>query len=169
MLNNELISNALRFVVLVFIQVLLLNNINLAGFINPYIYILFILLYPFDGNRGLLIFSSFLLGLSIDIFQGSGGVHAAASVFTAYIRPVVLKYSFGVSYEYNSVKLNTSSPTERFAYIASIVLFHHLVMFSLEIFSFSHMVLLSKSILFSGIFTLVIIYGSLVLFNKKTS
>lgn len=169
MLNNELIANALRFVVLVFIQVLLLNNINLAGFINPYIYILFILLYPLDGNRGLLIFSSFLLGLSIDIFQGSGGIHAAASVFAAYIRPVVLKYSFGVSYEYNSVKLSTSSPTERFAYLTSIVLLHHLVMFSLEIFSVNHMVLLLKSTLFSGIFTLVIIYGSLILFNKKAS
>ena len=169
MLNNELITNALRFVVLVFIQVLLLNNINLAGFINPYIYILFILLYPLDGNRALLIFSSFLLGLSIDIFQGSGGVHAAASVFAAYIRPVVLKYSFGVSYEYNSVKISTSSPTEKFAYLTSIVLFHHLVMFSIEIFSFNHMVLLLKSTLFSGIFTLVIIYGNLILFNKKAS
>ena len=168
MQNNTLI-NIGRFVALIFLQVFLLNNINLAGYINPYIYILFILLYPLDGNKSLLIFLSFLLGLSIDIFEDSGGVQAAACVFIAYIRPLVLKYSFGVSYEYNSVKLHKAAPTERFTYIASMVFLHHIVMFALEIFNFKHILLLLKSTLFSGIFTLILIYGSLILFNKRTS
>ena len=109
MSNSDILINIVRFVVLVFLQVLLLNNVNLAGYINPYLYILFIILYPLDGNKGLLIFLSFLLGLCIDIFEDSGGVHAAACAFIAYIRPVVLKYSFGVSYEYNSVKIRKAA------------------------------------------------------------
>lgn len=169
MQNNETLVNIWRFVALVFLQVFLLNNINLAGYINPYIYILFILLFPLDGNKGLLIFLSFLLGLAVDIFEDSGGVQAAACVFIAYIRPWVLKYSFGVSYEYNSVKLHKAAPTERLSYIASMIFLHHFVMFALEIFSFGHLLLLLKSTLFSGIFTLILIYGILILFNKRES
>ncbi len=169
MQNNEVIINTLRFIFLVFLQVLLLNNINLAGYINPYLYVLFIILYPLDGNKSLLIFLSFLLGLSIDIFEDSGGVHAAACAFIAYIRPIVLKYSFGISYEYNSVKIRKADPMERLTYIAVMIFIHHFVLFSLEIFSFQHIFLLLKSTLFSGIFTIIVILGTLILFNRKAT
>lgn len=169
MQSNEIIINCVRFIVLVFLQVFLLNNINLAGYINPYVYVLFILLYPSEGNQPLLIFLSFLLGLFVDIFEDSGGVHAAACAFVAYIRPIALKYSFGISYEYNSVKLEKAAPIERFTFVASIILIHHFIMFALEIFSFNHIMLLLKSTLFSGIFTLVLVLGSLILFNRKSS
>lgn len=169
MKNNDIFINIVRFIVLVFLQVLMLNNVNLAGYINPYLYIFFILMYPLDGNKFLLIFLSFLLGLSIDIFEDSGGVHAAACAFIAYIRPVVLKYSFGVSYEYNSVKIKKADPMERLTYIASLVFMHHFVMFSLEIFSFKHILLLLKSTLFSGIFTIIVVVSTMILFNRKSS
>lgn len=169
MKNSEILINIVRFIVLVFIQVLMLNNINLAGYINPYLYIFFIIMYPLDGNKSLLIFLGFLLGLSIDIFEDSGGVHAAACAFIAYIRPVVLKYSFGVSYEYNSVKIKKADPTERLTYVASLVLMHHFVMFALEIFSFNHILLLLKSTLFSGVFTLIVIACTMIIFNRRTA
>ncbi|MCG2418244.1 rod shape-determining protein MreD [Aequorivita sp. F47161] len=168
MSNSDILINIVRFILLVFLQVLVLNNINLGGYINPYLYILFIVLYPLDGDKGLLIFLGFLLGLSIDIFEDSGGVHAAACAFIAYIRPVVLKYSFGVSYEYNSVKIRKADPMERLTYIASLVFMHHFVMFSLEIFSFKHTLLLLKSTLFSGLFTIIVIVCTMIIFNKKS-
>src|SRR5690606_21035463 len=161
--------NIVRFIVLVFLQVLVLNNINVAGYINPYLYIFFIIMYPFDGNKSLLIFLSFLLGLCIDIFEDSGGVHAAACAFIAYVRPFVLKYSFGVSYEYNSVKIKKADPMERITYISSLVFMHHFVMFSLEIFSIRHVQLLFSSTLFSGIFSILLIICTMVLFNKKAA
>lgn len=167
--SNQILTIFGRFVILVLLQVIVLNNINLVGYINPYIYILFIVLYPLDGNKTTLIFLSFLLGLSIDIFENSGGVHAAASVFIAYVRDFVLKYSFGVSYEYNNVKLNKATVSEKITYLGSIILFHHIVLFSLEIFSFNHMLLLLKSTLFSGVFSFILIYGSIVLFSRKVS
>ncbi|MDN3724494.1 rod shape-determining protein MreD [Aequorivita sp. SDUM287046] len=169
MSNNDIFVNIVRFIVLVFLQVLVLNNVNIAGYVNPYLYIFFIIMYPLDGNKGLLIFLSFLLGLSIDVFEDSGGVHAAACSFIAYIRPVVLKYSFGVSYEYNSVKIKKADPMERLTYISSLVLMHHFVMFSLEIFSINHIGLLFTSTLFSGIFTIVVMACTMILFNKKSA
>lgn len=167
MKSSDIFINIVRFLVLVFLQVLILNNVNLAGYVNPYLYIIFIVLFPLDGNKGLLIFLGFLLGLSIDIFEDSGGVHAAACAFIAYIRPVVLKYSFGVSYEYNSVKIRKADPMERLTYITSLVFMHHFIMFSLEIFSVHHIFLLLKSTLFSGIFTITLIICSLILFNRS--
>jgi len=68
-MNSKLVSNIARFVILIFLQVLILNNINFLGYINPYLYVLFILLYPFAGNQSLFLILSFLLGLSIDIFD----------------------------------------------------------------------------------------------------
>lgn len=158
-----------RFVLLIFIQVFLLNNVNLLGYVNPYLYVLFIVLFPLTGNKTTLILLSFLMGLSIDIFENSGGVHAAASVFIAYIRPVVLRYSFGLSYEHNNIKLYRASASEKITYLGSMILFHHIILFLLEIFSLNHISLLLKSTIFSGLFTFVLIYGSILLFSKKTS
>ena len=168
MLNNEIFLNIVRFILLVLTQVLLLNHIDFLGFINPYIYILFIIIFPFTGNKSLLIFLSFLLGLSIDFFEDSGGIHAAASVFIAFIRPVILKYSFGVSYEYNTIKISNTDFIKQLIYVSSMVLFHHIILFSLEIFNVDHVILFIKSTLFSSIFSIIIILSAITIFSKKT-
>ncbi|MFT4850321.1 MAG: rod shape-determining protein MreD [Sediminicola sp.] len=168
MYNSAILINILRFITLVLLQVLLLNHIGFLGYVNPYLYILFIIIFPLDGNRSLLIFLSFLLGLSIDLFGDSGGVHAAASVFIAYLRSPILKFSFGVSYEYNMIKINKAPLIERLTYISLMVLVHHLVLFTLEIFSLSHILLLLKSTLFSGIFSVILIFCTLLLFSRKS-
>lgn len=168
MQNNLIFINIVRFLVLVLLQVIILNHINFLGYINPYIYILFILVYPFTGNKSLLIFLSFLLGLSVDIFGDSGGIHAAASVLIAYARPAVLKFSFGISYEHNTIKINKAPLNQRILYISVMVLLHHLILFSLEIFSVSHILLVLKSTLFSGIFSILLIVCALILFSRKS-
>jgi len=165
--NNETLVNIVRFIVLVLAQVLVLNHVNFLGYINPYLYPLFILVYPLTGNKSFLIFLSFILGLTIDMFGDSGGVHAAASVFIAWIRPVVLKYSFGVSYQLNTLKISTAPFPKQLVYIISMVLFHHLVLFSMEIFNVNHILLILKSTLFSGIFSVVLMICTVLLFSKK--
>lgn len=169
MWSNEVFLGILRFVGLVMIQVILLDHIHFLGYINPFLYILFIVIYPLSGNKSLLIFLGFLLGLTIDMFNDSGGVHAGATVFIAWLRPLVLKYSFGVSYEYNNVRITQSMVSQQLLYVLSIVFLHHLVLFSLEIFNASQILLIVKSTLFSGIFTSVLLFGSLYLFSKKKS
>ncbi len=167
MQNNEFIINTARFISLILLQVVLLNHINFLGYINPYVYILFILVFPFTANKSLLIVLSFLLGLTIDIFGDSGGVHAAASTLIAYARPAALKTSFGVSYEYNTIKISKTPLRERIIYIALMVFTHHLVLFCLEIFNFNHILLILKSTLFSGIFSIILIFCTVLLFSRK--
>ncbi|MFT5230282.1 MAG: rod shape-determining protein MreD [Candidatus Azotimanducaceae bacterium] len=167
MQNSEVFQNIIRFIGLALLQVLVLNHINFLGYINPYLYILFVMLFPFTGNKTLLIFLGFFLGLTIDIFSDTGGVHAAATVFIAYIRPAILKFSFGISYEYNVIKLNKVATNERLLYISAVVILHHLVLFLLETFNISHILLALKSTLFSSIFSIILIFSVLTLWGRK--
>lgn len=167
-MNNAITTNIARFIALVLVQVLVLNHINFLGYVNPYIYILFIILFPVKNNRLLFVFLAFLLGMSIDLFSDSGGVHAAASVSIAYIRPIILKFSFGAIYEHQTIKFSSTEIGQRLTYFLIIILIHHLILFSLEIFNTSKIILIFQKTLFSSIFTLILCILITVLFSKKT-
>ncbi len=81
----------LIFVVAILTQVLLLDNIQLLGFVMPYAYPLVILLLPINLSRHWLYVFGFLLGLSIDLFAGTLCLHAAATTLLAFLRAPVIR------------------------------------------------------------------------------
>ncbi|WP_109301570.1 rod shape-determining protein MreD [Aquimarina sp. AU474] len=168
-MNKDTASHIIRFIVLILVQVLILNHVNFLGSLNPYIYIIFILLAPININKSLFLLISFILGLTIDMFGDSGGVHAAACIVIAFFRPVALRSVFGLSYEFQTVKLGSIGFGEKLAYVTIMVLTHQIVLFSLEIFNFSHILLIAKKTLFSSLFTIVITMLVLVLFRRNDS
>lgn len=139
-MNNTVLINSFRFILFAFLQIVLFNHIHLFGYSTPLPYILFILLYPLHSNRKLLLLISFLLGLILDIFNNSGGVHATACLFIAYFRDTFLKISYGVSYEYHMIKITEKISKELTTYVLLSVLVHHLIFYSLEIFNFDFIV-----------------------------
>lgn len=167
--SNLLIVNSIRFVLLILFQIILFDHISFLKYINPYPYILFILLYPVNGNKAGLIAASFFLGLFIDMFNDSGGVHAAASVILAYFRPAFFKFSFGLSYEYQTVKINDKITPERFSFLLISILTHHITLFFLEIFRFSFLTDILLRTLFSTIFTLLLCIIIIYLFKPAKS
>ena len=136
-MNSSFFLNIFRFISLFLLQIIIFNNINLFGFVSPFPYVLFIILFPVNGNKSALLISSFLLGLLLDIFSNSGGIHTTASILLAYFRPSIFKFAFGVSYEYQTIKLNDTLTPERFSFLFVAILLHHLVLFILEAFQFS--------------------------------
>ncbi len=166
-MNNLILSNTFRFIFLILLQVLLLNNINFMGYINPQLYVLFILLYPFTGNQSLFLILSFLLGLGVDVFEDSGGINAAASLIAAYVRPAILRFSFGVSYDHQTIRFSTTPVGSRLTYVFLLIFIHHFVLFLLEFFSFAHFLLILERTFFTGLFTILLVFLSLALFNKK--
>ncbi len=166
-MNSATLNITLRFIVLALVQVLVLNHINFLGYINPYLYILFIILFPINNNRILFLFLSFLLGLVIDIFSDSGGVHAAACVSIAYIRPVILKFSFGSLYDHQTIKFGNMEFGSLLGYISILTIIHHFILFFLEIFNISKIMLTLQKTLFSSIFTILLCIIIIFLFNKK--
>lgn len=166
-MNNEVITNILRFVLLVLLQVLLFNHMYFLGFISPYVYVLFILIYPVHKDKqGVFLFTSFLLGLTIDLFSDSGGTNAAASVTIAFIRPLVLKFAFGNIYEFQNLKISQTPLGQRIVYITILILTHHLLLFSLEIFSFAKILTILTKTLSTGIFTIILSFLAIPLFRR---
>lgn len=82
--------NLFRLLLLLLAQILIFSNINFSSFINPYVFPLFILLLPFATPRWLLILVGFGSGLMLDLFLGSIGMHAAACLLIAYLRPALI-------------------------------------------------------------------------------
>jgi rod shape-determining protein MreD len=168
-MNSTLLVNISRFIFLLAVQIVIFDHMNFLGFIIPLPYILFIILYPVNGNKSGLLLASFLLGLTMDLFSNSGGIHATACLILAYVRPTIFKFSFGISYEYQTIKLNDVLTPERFSFILISVVIHHLLLFILEAFQISFFWDILLRTVLSTVFTIVscIIIIYLIKPNKR--
>jgi rod shape-determining protein MreD len=168
-MNSTLLVNIFRFVLLLALQILVFNNMNFGGYVSAFPYILFIILYPVNGNKSNLLIASFFLGLIMDLFCNSGGVHATACVLLAYLRPYFFKFSFGLSYEYQTVKLNDVLTPERFSFILLAVSTHHITLFLLESFQITFILDVLLRTVLSTLFTILtcIILIYLIKPNKR--
>ncbi|MBA3901310.1 MAG: rod shape-determining protein MreD [Bacteroidetes bacterium] len=164
----DIIKNIFRFFLLIAIQILVLNNIQLSGFLNPYLYVLFILMLPFETPKWLTMVLAFMIGLSVDIFSDSPGMHAAASTFMAFCRPMVLKIiQPRDGYEFTLSPTIAQMGVSWFLTYAVILIFlHHLVYFYIEIFRFNEFFAIFTRVILSSIFTLLLVIFSQLLFTK---
>lgn len=163
---NNILTQVFRFIILLAVQLIIMNNIKLFGYSSPFIYIIFILGFPLNTNKNLLIALSFLLGLSMDIYSNTGGVHAGACVLIAYLRPTLLKLSFGVSFEHNNIKLIQAEFKQQMVYLTSMVFFHHLTLFALENFSIKLLLQTLESTLVTSILSSILIYCIIIIFSR---
>ena len=133
------------------------------------VYILFLYWYPIKENRVVFIFIGFLLGLSIDFFSDTMALHAASTVTIAYLRPTIMRFVFGVNYEFPSFKLSNTTRVQQIAFLTLLIVAHHLIFFTLEIFSISNLLLILKKVIFTGIATLILglLFGSLFSVEKE--
>ncbi len=157
------------FVVLIAAQLLIFNNIDFSGYINPYIYVLFVLLVPFSTPKLVLLGSSFLLGLFIDLFMGTPGVHSSATVLMAFSRPGVMAlFSPREGYQTGTYPRLEQFGTEWFVkYTVALVLLHHFTLFYIEVFTFHHFFSTFIRALLSSILTsLLIIFSQYFIFRR---
>ncbi len=161
-------KNILRFIFLVFFQVLILNNVQLGGFINPYLYVFFILMLPFETPGWLLLLLSFLMGLSIDLFENTAGMHASACVFMAFCRPYLLKMiSPREGFERSStITVQKFGINWILTYSGILIFLHHSVLFYLEVFRFSSFFSTLLRVILSSAFTLGLVLITQYLFTR---
>ena len=165
---NEVIKNGLLFIGLIFIQVVVLNNINFLGYINPFLYILFVIVFPLRRDRGMLLILSFLLGLIIDFFLDSGGVNAGATVAIAYLRlPLIKALTRKSEIDFPLFKIIKLPFLKLLSFIAIITLTHHFILYSLEYFKFAEILTILSRTILTSIFTIILIIFSLLLLNKN--
>jgi rod shape-determining protein MreD len=169
-MNRLLAANVFRFIILVPLQVLILDKIHFGGYVNPFLYVFFILLLPFETPGWLLLFSSFFIGFMVDLFSGTPGMHSAASVFMAFTRPLVIR-SINVNKEFEP----GLQPSVRdlglqwiISYSLVLVFIHHLALFFLEVFRFSGFFDTLQRTILSTIFTVILVIISQYLFMKTS-
>lgn len=135
---NKTALQIIRFVVLVLLQVLVINHIRLGGYVHPYIYLIFIMLLPFNTPKWQLLVLGFVLGLTVDLFTGTPGLHAGATTLMAFCRPSIIKLVTGNQKFENITEPNLGQLGGIWflRYVLCMVMIHHFALFLLESFSF---------------------------------
>lgn len=155
---NILTKYTIMFISLVLIQILILNQVELGGFINPYIYILFIILLPLNTPKYAVLLLGFMIGLTIDIFMNSLGIHSAASVFIAYFRPMIVRVISNREEDRSEYPgLNQNKFSWFLFYVSIMVVLHHTMLFYIEVFTFSGFFQTLFHVVISSLFSIFII------------
>ncbi len=171
------LRNFVRYLILVAIQVLLLNKLSLRWWASPgvipafvpFIYPLFILLMPLSTPIGFMLIASFLMGLSIDAFMDTGGMHAAACVLMAYLRMNILTTL--LPRKVSDYGMITPSPKNMgwgifLTYAALLLLFHHLFYFIIEIWTFRSIGFMLMKVLVTLITSMIFVILYSLLFSS---
>jgi rod shape-determining protein MreD len=156
---NSILRFGLIFILLILMQVLLFNNIQFSGYVNPYVYIMFILLLPVEIPSWLLLLLSFATGLIIDFFSGSPGIHTSATVLAGFVRPYILRIvSPRDGYEPGSDPSMLIYGFRWFlSYALLVVIIHHTALFCLEVFRFAEFFRTMLRVLLSTLFSMTFI------------
>lgn len=166
---KEVFRYVFLLIVLLLLQFFVFNKINFEGYVNPFVYLMFILVLPFSLKNWQLLLIGFLIGLVVDMFMNTLGLHAAATLVVAFVRPVLI----------TSVANKADFPRFRapgipfgfgwfIRYVVLLVLVHNTVLFFMEAFTFHHFGLTLIRIILSSIFTTFFILLLEVLRTKKS-
>ena len=165
---NKPFNMATLFIMLLLLQVFVLNNILFLDSINPYLYIVFVFLYPLKTNRIPFLFYSFSLGILVDFFSDSGGIHAFSTLSIAYIRLFFVRIYFRkIEADFSFFKLKSESFGKVFNYTVTLTVIHHLILFSFANFSFQNLSNVLLNTLFSSFFTLTLYFLGTYIFTKS--
>ena len=165
---KENILLTLQFIILVFLQVLLFNQIHIYGVGCIFLYVIFVINYPFERKRIYIIFLGFLLGLIIDMFSQSYGTHTFATTLIAYLRPFITKLYIGSSDSEVLKKHYSHFDKTFYRYAFTMILLHHLTLFMLEAFSLKFIVpIILKTLISTLLTTIFVLFIQNVFVRKK--
>lgn len=176
---SDLVKNTLRLILFLLVQVFVLNKVPfLHQFIVPYLYFLFILWLPFSVSRLGLLAIGFFTGLLLDYFMWQPGLHAAACVLIAYIRPYLIillipKETDEFNYREPSPKSMGWAPYSVYAVVLTFI--HHLYLTLLQwlqfgtFFEFLIKVVTTTAISMLLIFTVELLFPRKVKFRTNTA
>ena len=150
---NVVVKNSIRFIIFVLLQALVFNQIELGFGIHLMIHPLFIMLLPFETGVFTLMILGFILGLLIDVFSNTYGLHASSLLLMAYLRPLIFKF-YGPREGYDPLKEPSifDMGSRWFVFVFGyLLLTHHFWYFLVEIFRFDQFLLILQKTIFSVI------------------
>jgi len=166
---NKYLKYIFLFFFLIFFQILILNNIEISGYINPYFYIIFILILPIETPKWLLLISGFFLGFGIDIFSNTLGLNAFATVLVSFMRPVIINLLINKN-DLENIKIpgiKSFGFLTFFIYSLILILIHNFTLFYIDSMKINEFFQTFIKILTSSVITLVLVILSDFLFSKR--
>lgn len=169
---NLIVKNIVRLIIILLIQLFILNNIPpLHQLVVPYVYFVFLLWLPFRITRMMLLFVGLSLGLLVDMFYKTPGLHAAACLLIAYLRPYVIGLLLpkeNTEWGNEEPTRYTMGPMPYTTYIIILTLLHHSYLVFLEWMQFgSFLYFLGKVIATTLVSLLLILIADLFLARKS--
>jgi hypothetical protein len=168
---SELLRNIFRFILFLLVEVFVLNRVpHLHRFISPSLYFLFILWLPFFISPRWLLLIGFVTGLTLDYFTMTPGLHAAACVLIAYVRPfliTVLTPRDSGDFNYREPSPQSLLWAPYFIYVLILTLLHHGWLVMLEWMSFGSFGDFLLKLIASTAISLLLIFTVELLFPRN--
>ena len=168
---SSLIKNIARFIIFILIQVFILDKIPpLHQFFIPYLYFIFILWLPFNTNRLVGMFIGFLLGLTLDYFEGTPGLHAAPCTLIAYLRPFLLNLLIPqetTEQSYTEPSIKSMGATPYSIYVLFLTFIHHFYLIMIEWLQFGKFSYFIGKVAGTTAVSLLLIFITEMLFFRK--
>ena len=152
----------------ILLQVLVLNEILFFTYINPYLYLALIISWPLKAPKWFMIIYAFILGFCIDIFEGSLGFHSTATVFIAFIKPTISKFTIphNILGDTDEITLNKIGNKAFIIFSFLMIIIHNKILFILEHLHFNFHV--AGKILASSMVTLILVLILEIFNSSKT-
>jgi hypothetical protein len=171
--SSIIIANVWRFIFYFILQVVVFKNIDLTfggfTFIHMLVYPIALFMLPLKTPKALVLLIAFVYGLLIDMFYNSPGVHAAALVFSCYIKELILKFLEPFEgYNINDVPTPAKMGMNWYISSMSLLLFLHCFFyFSVEAFSFVYFFNIFLNSIFTFFASLFVILLFQLIFRPK--
>ena len=176
---SDLVKNIFRLFIFIVVQVYVLDKLPpLHRFVIPILYFLFILWLPFTLNRLSLLLIGFVAGLTLDYFKQTPGLHAAACVLIAYVRPFIITILIPkdtAEFNYREPSPGAMGWAPYSVYVFILTLLHHTYLTLLEwlqfgsFFDFIIKVLSTTGISLLLIFTVELLFPRKIKFRTNTA
>ncbi|OIN57811.1 hypothetical protein [Arsenicibacter rosenii] len=156
---REITNLVFLFLLYLLLQILILRNVVLFDYAFCFVYIAGILLLPPQINRSAFLLISFFTGVIVDTFYNTLGMHAAATVLIAYVRPLILRTQVDLpgQEQRQVLSLNELGFNKFFRYTILLALIHHTTLFTIEASSLTLLVPTLIRIAASTLFTTICI------------
>jgi len=169
---NLVIKNIIRFILIMVVQLFVLNNVPpLHQFIVPYFYFVFILWLPFKITRTALLFVAFAVGYFTDMFYKTPGLHLAACVLIAYVRPPFIQLLLpkeATEWGNEEPSRKTMGQVPYMIYIVAMTLLHHFYLILMEWLQFGSFFYFSGKLIATTVVSLLLIMIADLLLNRNT-
>jgi hypothetical protein len=165
---NFNVVKTIAFFLFLLVQVLLFKNVVLFHTAFCFLYVVYLLTFPVETNPLIMMLIAFAMGLGVDIFYDSMGLHAMSSVFMVYVRGYWLtRITPQGGYDRNSLPTLAMNGTQWFiVYALPLVFLHHTVLFFAEVGGVTYFWFTLFKVLMSTLFTMVAIVISEMIFSR---